>query len=1043
MTQKFVHLFLFLILTVLRKGQAFDFTTEPESCLCNCGQPMCDFVKFVRDLDKRLTVASEKIMDLIKLHNTFTSFQRANAAEHKEMMSSIKKLWAQLNSNKYPTSESLVLPPQALVSTSAPVMADEAVKMTKNFTTLIEDKFKEVNSLSSEVTELQHENKVLKEKIEEEKRVRRSLQDQVYFVEERLNQTHSWVLEINEKVNDKDSENSTVDEVAEIVFTKIAEFDVLNKSAIEYQLKKLEYTVKDAFKNETQLAQRLDSVENASAYTVGLLGNGTLVDKVQNIAITIQTLENVQSQQSDVLSQLEQQMNDVNGSLARKLEAVEFMVSMRDLYVNETFLYVESELSKMNDSWSEKSAVVDNTLATIDEKVSESTNITGRVVNTTKDMEVLFKSMYTEALTNITVIQEEMEKAQISLQELIQLPDELISVKSVLNRTVDKDELHGLWEHSKLVEEKAFVLYTNMSGIISNTEEKVDAMESKYSDENDLIKQQLGEFLAQELQAKERLDSLHLEFQNVISNQTVTFDVLQSRLGNLSSKVEETGQQNELALSTIVNNMSELRDLQHENEFKIRRSFEAMEKVLFKKIDVHKEEITDLKIHLETFINSTTRREETVSDGDESFLSRAKIDLGESSTEATTEALVPCRYIPLTNADEQVIAYFDEDVYKELFQETWISHGGHLFFSCKKIGRSVLIGAHTVACDNGQWNDQFPRCEKLLEESVIRDASEDKGDPCLAPRGQFPDPSDCGYYFNCWDDTKKREKCPNGLHFNAHSMKCDYLHSANCTVHQANRKVDHLGDIIPPVDFAPHRVDAVNSLLSAGITGELVVYPGVNLNLICLYPRKLGEPHWEIMEQVSHPHIPAWDTRGISNLEDAYKLKLSIPTVTQDYSGNYTCVTPNGRRYTIRLLVKDVRCPEFDVDVGSHVSVSYRPNPEGLQRVLTTQASFDCSPGYSVNGSNTAICKASGLWSHDLPTCQKEEIIGCSKVDLHARPELYIDPERSSYNVGDRVYFKCKGRLRLIGITGTRCSADGTWTGRNRPLTESDLPSCH
>lgn len=51
---------------------------------------------------------------------------------------------------------------------------------------------------------------------------------------------------------------------------------------------------------------------------------------------------------------------------------------------------------------------------------------------------------------------------------------------------------------------------------------------------------------------------------------------------------------------------------------------------------------------------------------------------------------------------------------------------------------------------------------------------------CLSVRGQFPSPTSCSNYLNCWDETVTEQSCPDGLFFNDVNFYCDYDYNVNC-----------------------------------------------------------------------------------------------------------------------------------------------------------------------------------------------------------------------------------------------------------------------
>ena len=46
--------------------------------------------------------------------------------------------------------------------------------------------------------------------------------------------------------------------------------------------------------------------------------------------------------------------------------------------------------------------------------------------------------------------------------------------------------------------------------------------------------------------------------------------------------------------------------------------------------------------------------------------------------------------------------------------------------------------------------------------------------------GLFPDPSNCGYYYNCWSGKGHRYACPKGTVFNPKQQYCDWPYNYKC-----------------------------------------------------------------------------------------------------------------------------------------------------------------------------------------------------------------------------------------------------------------------
>ena len=63
--------------------------------------------------------------------------------------------------------------------------------------------------------------------------------------------------------------------------------------------------------------------------------------------------------------------------------------------------------------------------------------------------------------------------------------------------------------------------------------------------------------------------------------------------------------------------------------------------------------------------------------------------------------------------------------------------------------------------------------------------------PPGAPSDNYPDPTDCGYFYSCVGNRKFRMTCPSGLQFNPVMKFCDYPSNANCHISQVTDQTAH------------------------------------------------------------------------------------------------------------------------------------------------------------------------------------------------------------------------------------------------------------
>eukprot|EP00117_Sycon_ciliatum_P048173 scpid2370/ scgid5761/ Sushi, von Willebrand factor type A, EGF and pentraxin domain-containing protein 1; CCP module-containing protein 22; Polydom; Selectin-like osteoblast-derived protein; Serologically defined breast cancer antigen NY-BR-38 len=95
----------------------------------------------------------------------------------------------------------------------------------------------------------------------------------------------------------------------------------------------------------------------------------------------------------------------------------------------------------------------------------------------------------------------------------------------------------------------------------------------------------------------------------------------------------------------------------------------------------------------------------------------------------------------------------------------------------------------------------------------------------------------------------------------------------------------------------------------------------------------------------------------------------------------------------------------------------------GDSTIYNSEFSFTCDTGYSLFGSVTRRCQASGAWSGSQPTCQ---IVDCgdpgtpSNGDRSGRLTTYLNT----------FSFTCNNGYRLVGSASRVCQADGLWSGQ-------------
>ncbi|XP_061201343.1 P-selectin-like isoform X2 [Neopsephotus bourkii] len=92
---------------------------------------------------------------------------------------------------------------------------------------------------------------------------------------------------------------------------------------------------------------------------------------------------------------------------------------------------------------------------------------------------------------------------------------------------------------------------------------------------------------------------------------------------------------------------------------------------------------------------------------------------------------------------------------------------------------------------------------------------------------------------------------------------------------------------------------------------------------------------------------------------------------------------------------------------------------------------FSCQTGFSLMGSESLQCMATGTWTGDTPHC---EAITCPVLTAPEWGELNCSHLHGDFTFGSTCAFSCQTGFTLIGLKSRECMATGTWTG--------DAPRC-
>ncbi|NXW57531.1 C4BPA protein, partial [Eurystomus gularis] len=98
----------------------------------------------------------------------------------------------------------------------------------------------------------------------------------------------------------------------------------------------------------------------------------------------------------------------------------------------------------------------------------------------------------------------------------------------------------------------------------------------------------------------------------------------------------------------------------------------------------------------------------------------------------------------------------------------------------------------------------------------------------------------------------------------------------------------------------------------------------------------------------------------------------------------------------------------------------------GTEHTYKNTVTFECNPGYSMNGSNLVTCEADSNWEPPLPTCDP---IYCGPAPRFPFAELTTDADDIS-RVGTKLTYQCKpGYTAAYGKSSVvTCQEDRTWS---------------
>ncbi|KAL9989280.1 hypothetical protein ACROYT_G003813 [Oculina patagonica] len=159
----------------------------------------------------------------------------------------------------------------------------------------------------------------------------------------------------------------------------------------------------------------------------------------------------------------------------------------------------------------------------------------------------------------------------------------------------------------------------------------------------------------------------------------------------------------------------------------------------------------------------------------------------------------------------------------------------------------------------------------------------------------------------------------------------------------------------------------------------------------------------------------------------------------KDQYGYYTRVYPFLDWIKNTMEIEDKNICEDPGDIGNGKKQIYRRNHNGNYLVVGDRARYDCFQGFRVKGYKFLTCIKPGKWNLDKPKCIREYLPKMSAFDglawakSCAHPGLPPENGRMIsyiFTFKSRVYFECNNGYQLTGDKYLQCQANQTWSGR-------------
>uniref|UniRef100_A0A8C6WTN4 C3/C5 convertase n=1 Tax=Neogobius melanostomus TaxID=47308 RepID=A0A8C6WTN4_9GOBI len=137
-------------------------------------------------------------------------------------------------------------------------------------------------------------------------------------------------------------------------------------------------------------------------------------------------------------------------------------------------------------------------------------------------------------------------------------------------------------------------------------------------------------------------------------------------------------------------------------------------------------------------------------------------------------------------------------------------------------------------------------------------------------------------------------------------------------------------------------------------------------------------------------------------------------------NGQWTTMRLSNGRPVTRATCKDLMCPaQLQLDNGH-----FWPRDQWF-RVGSVQT-FSCDGGFMLHGSAQRNCTISGEWTGTTPVCQ-DHADDCD--DPGTPPGAQRQRFSGQFLVGDRVTYRCRSGLELLGSAQRECLQNQEWSG--------------